>query len=161
MKSGAPAGTGATDRYCVSTAAAYSDSACVLKPRSHWSRPVAQPPSGSVPWGPPSRLQKVPTGRQTPVNVRTGLSGAGHQSECRSTDHRSRCGADQPGPAVRRGDAAAIHGQCERHHSPGTQSVPCRSFTGPLVHLGSRGEWLTIRATDKRTLSSPPNTNQF
>jgi hypothetical protein len=153
MKSGAPACTGATGESLVYGATAYTGTACVVKPRSHWSRPVTKPPSGSVPWELPNR-QKASTGRQTPGKDRTGLSGVGRQSERRSTDHRSRCGAEQPGPAVRRGDAAAIHDQCERHHSPETQLVPCRPFTGPLLHLGSRGEWLTIRAIDKRTMTS-------
>ena len=161
MKSGAPAVTGATGTCCVCGTTTYTHSGCAVKPRSYWSRPVPQPPSGSVPWEPPSRPQKVPTGRQTPEYDTTGLSEAGRQSERRSTDHRSRCGADQPGPAVRRGDAAAIHDQCERHLSPGTQSVPCRPLTGPLLNSGSRGVWLTIRAIDKHTMTSPSETTSL
>ena len=156
MKSGSPAKTGATGTCFSHSVAWYKSVACELEPRSAWSRPVVEPPSGPVHWGLPNR-QKASSGCQTPRKGRTGLSGAGRQSERRPTDHRSRCGAEQPGPAVRRGDAAAIHDQCERHHSPGTVSVPCRPFIRPLLHLGSRGEWLTIRAIDKRTVASPPD----
>ena len=160
MKSGTPAETGATDTLCDSFAEVYGVRRYSVKPRFDWTRPVRETPSASVHWGLPSR-QKVSTGHQMPEEDTTGLSGAGRQSERRSTDHRSRCGADQPGPAVRRGDAAAIHDQCERHHSPGTQSVPCRPSTGPLLHSGSRGEWLTIRAIDKHTMTSPSQTTSL
>jgi len=161
MKDGAPAITRATDDCHISRVAEYSDLRCVVKPRFHRTRPVSQPPSGSVLRGPLSRPEQVPSGRQTPGKDRTGLSGAGRQSERRSTDHRSRCGAEQPGPAVRRGDATAIYDQCERRFSPRTNLVRCRPFTRPLLHLGSRGEWLAIRAIGKHTMTSPSDSDSF
>ena len=157
MKAGAPARTGATDTFRIANAEAYRDATCSVKPASLWGDPVLEAPSGSVPWGPPSRSpQQVPTGRQTPDKHRTGLSGAGRQSERRSTDHRSRCGADQPGPAVGRcsasGDAPAIHDHyCVRRRIPGTISVPCRPFTRPSMHLDPGASGLP----DERSTSTP------
>ena len=158
MKSGTPAETGATDTLCDSFAEIYSVRRYSVKPRFDWTRPVRETPSASVHWGLPSR-QKVSTGHQMPEEDTTGLSGAGRQSERRSTDHRSRCGADQPGPAVgrcsARGDAPAIHDQyCVRRRIPGTHSVPCRPLTRPSMHLGTRGVWSTIRTIDKHTMTS-------
>ena len=161
MKGGAPAGTGATDNCYISRVVAYSDPRCSVNLRLHSDRRVQEAPSGSVPRGPLRRSEKVPSGPQTPEQDTTAFSGAGRQSERRSTDHRSRCGAEQPGPAVGRcgasGDASAIHGQCERQLPLGSEQDPRRHFTVPQPRLGSRGEWLTIRATDKRTLTSPPD----
>jgi len=162
MKSSSPARTGAATSSNPSAAVAYRiSSSSVKRPPCRGSQ-LPRAPSGSVRWGPPSRPpQKVPTGRQAPENDRTGLSGAGRQSERRSTDHRSGCGVEQPGPAVRRcranGDASAIHDQRERHSPPRTQFVRRRAFTGLQLRMGGRGEWLTIRAIDKRTLNSPPD----
>jgi len=161
MKNGAPAQTGAVANSSLSASKGYCARACEVKPRSTWSRRHPATPSGSVRWGLPNG-QKASTGHLWMDPDQAGCTVVGHQCECRSFDHRSGCGADRPGPAEKRcsasGDAYAIHDQCERHYSPGTQSVPRWPFTGPFTRLGSRGEWLTIRAIDKRTLTSPPST---
>jgi len=160
MKGGAPARTGATDTRYILHVADYSVQRCLVNPRLFGARPVVQTPSGSVPWGRPNR-QKVSTSRQMLEYVRTGLSGSGCQSERRLTDHQPRCGTQTPGPAAKRcsasDDAYAINDQCERRNSPGASSAPCRPLIGPHLHMESRGEWLTIRAIDKRTFPSSPN----
>lgn len=103
--------------------------------------------------------QKPPRGLVAAAHNNCSL-GASHRASFRLDGHRSRCGADTPGLAAKRcsasGDAYAIHDQCERHQSPGTKSVPRWPFTGLLLRSGCRGEWLTIRAIDKRTFTSPP-----
>ena len=164
MKGGAPEQTGATDTRYILLVADYSVQRCPVNPRLHRVRPIIKPPSGSVPWGRPNR-QKVSTSRQMLEDVRTGFSGGGRQSNRRLTDHQSRCGTVAPGPAARRcnasDDAYAINDRCERHYSPGAFLAPCRPVTGPQLHLESRGEWLTIRAIDKRTFTSSPNVNSI
>lgn len=160
MKGGAPAGTGATNSFYISRVAAYSDQRCAVKPRFAWSRPVAEPPSSSVPWGLPTD-QKVSTGRSTADPDLAGCTAVGQQCEQRSTDHRSGCGAEQPGPAAGRcrasGDASAIHDQCERQLPQRSEHDLRRHLTVSFPRLGSRGEWLTTRAIDKRTTTSPSN----
>jgi len=160
MNSGSPAGTGATDSSYIRTVAAYSDLRCSVKPRLQWSRTHPAAPSGSVHWGLPNH-QKASTGCRSADPGQAGCTAVGQQWERRSPDQRSRCGADQPGLAAKRrsasDDAYAIHDQCERRNSPRTDSVLCRPVTRPMWHLGSRGEWLTLRAVGKRTFTSSPN----
>ena len=95
-----------------------------------------------------------------------GSARVGHlHSPLWSSDHRPRCGADTPGLAAKRcsasGDAYAIYDQCERRYSQGMLFVPRLAITGSSQRLGSRGEWLTIRAIGKRTFSSPPDVGSF
>jgi len=157
MNDGAPATARATDNCYISRVAGYSDLRCVVKRRHYWARSKPASPSGPVRWGLPTR-QQASTGYLRVDPDRAGIAVVGHQRGGRSTDHRSQCGAEQPGPAVGRcrasGDASAKNDQCERHQSPRTQFVQRRPLTGPQWRMGSQGGWLTIRAIDKRTMTS-------
>ena len=55
-------------------------------------------------------------------------SGIGCRTRSRLIGHRSWWGTYQPGPEVRRDDAASINDLCRRQFSPGAVRSPARSF---------------------------------
>jgi len=121
-------------------------------------------------WIPILRGERISAGVlwvQPCKNGPSGLANAAHQNcppgvsrraSCRLDGHRSRWGADQPGPEVRRGDAASINDlQRERHMSPGAASrASRRAVISSQLRLGGRtGVWSTIRTVHKPAMTSP------
>lgn len=92
--------------------------------------------SAEVPWAEPR--ENRPTGL---ANAERQICppGSSHRASCRLDGHRSRWGVEQPGPEVRRGDAASINDlQCVRHKSPGAASrAPRRAVISSQLRLGA------------------------